>query len=103
MLHYRNRKSITFEGITSRYLAGMLLNCAIFGAMFRPLKPRRIKVKNIPETAALEVKTTLLAKGVSTTSLHCVQPNRSGFFGTNNNTEYPTAAELLGSSPNIVK
>ncbi|KAH0955530.1 hypothetical protein HN011_010929 [Eciton burchellii] len=84
------------------FQAGMLLNCAIFGAMFRPLKPRRIKVKNIPETAALEVKTTLLAKGVSTTSLHCVQPNRSGFFGTNNNTEYPTAAELLGSSPNIV-
>lgn len=83
----------------------MLLHCAIFGAMFRPLKPTRIKVKNTPENAALEVKTTLMGKGVSTTSLHCVQPasNRSGFFGTNNNTEYPTAAELLGSSPNIVK
>ncbi|XP_018047910.1 PREDICTED: monocarboxylate transporter 10 isoform X2 [Atta colombica] len=81
---------------------GMLLHCAIFGAMFRPLKPTRIKVKNTPENAALEVKTTLIEKGVSTTSLHCVQPNRSGFFGTNNNTEYPTAAELLGSSPNIV-
>ncbi|RLU23535.1 hypothetical protein DMN91_003740 [Ooceraea biroi] len=83
--------------------ASMLLHCAIFGAMFRPLKPTRIKVKDIPETAALEVKTTLLGKGASTTSLHCVQPSsRSGFFGTNNNTEYPTAAELLGSSPNIV-
>lgn len=82
--------------------AGMLLHCAIFGAMFRPLKPTRIKVKNTPENAALEVKTTLMGKGVSTTSLHCMQPNRSGFFGTNNNTEYPTAAELLGSSPNIV-
>ncbi|XP_071560079.1 monocarboxylate transporter 12 isoform X2 [Temnothorax nylanderi] len=82
--------------------AGMILHCAIFGAMFRPLKPTRIKVKKTPENAALEVKTTLMAKGVSTTSLHCVQPNRSGFFGTNNNTEYPTAAELLGSNPNIV-
>lgn len=84
------------------FQAGMLLNCAIFGAMFRPLKPTRIKVKNTPENAALEVKTTLMEKGVSTTSLHCVQPNRSGFFGTNNNMEYPTAAELLGSNPNIV-
>ncbi|XP_032667087.1 monocarboxylate transporter 12 isoform X1 [Odontomachus brunneus] len=84
------------------FQAGMLLNCAIFGAMFRPLKPTRIKVKSTPENAALEVKTTLMGKGVSTASLHCVQPNRSGFFGTNNNTEYPTAAEILGSSPNIV-
>ncbi|KAL6444681.1 hypothetical protein ACFW04_002041 [Cataglyphis niger] len=79
------------------FQAGMLLNCAIFGAMFRPLKPTRIKVKNTPENAALEVKTALMGKGVSTTSLHCVPPNRSGFFGTNNNTEYPTAAELFGN------
>lgn len=84
------------------FQAGMLLNCAIFGAMFRPLKPTRIKMKNTSENAALEVKTTLMEKGVSTTSLHCVQPNRSGFFGTNNNTEYPTAAELFRSNPNIV-
>lgn len=81
----------------------MLLNCAIFGAMFRPLKPTRIKVKSTPENAALEVKTTLMEKGVSTTSLHCVRPNRNGFFGTNNNTEYPTAAEHFRSNPNIVK
>ncbi|EFN80568.1 Monocarboxylate transporter 14 [Harpegnathos saltator] len=84
------------------FQAGMLLNCAIFGAMFRPLKPTRIKVKSTPENATLEVKSTLMGKGVSTASLHCVQPNRSRFFGTNNNTEYPTAAEMLGSSPNIV-
>ncbi|XP_072755176.1 monocarboxylate transporter 12 isoform X1 [Anoplolepis gracilipes] len=84
------------------FQAGMLLNCAIFGAMFRPLKPTRIKVKNTPENAPLEVKTTLVGNHVSTTSLHCAQPNRSGFFGTNNNTEYPTAAELFGSNPNIV-
>ncbi|XP_076166600.1 monocarboxylate transporter 14 isoform X4 [Ptiloglossa arizonensis] len=84
------------------FQAGMLLNCAIFGAMFRPLKPTRIKVKSTPENAGLEVKSSLMARGVSTASLHCVQPGRSGFFGTNNNTEYPTAAELLGSNPNIV-
>ncbi|XP_011171219.1 monocarboxylate transporter 3 isoform X2 [Solenopsis invicta] len=83
--------------------AGMLLHCAVFGAMFRPLKPTRIKVKKTPENAALEVKATLMEKGVSMTSLHCVQPNRrTSVFGTNNNTEYPTAAELLSSSPNIV-
>lgn len=81
----------------------MLLNCAIFGAMFRPLKPTRIKVKNTSENTELEVKSPTIGKNVSTTSLHCVQPNRSGFFGTNNNTQYPTAAEVLGSSPNIVK
>ncbi|XP_076637809.1 monocarboxylate transporter 14 isoform X2 [Colletes latitarsis] len=86
------------------FQAGMLLNCAIFGAMFRPLKPTRIKVKSTPENAGLqlETKSSLMARGVSTASLHCVQPARSGFFGTNNNTEYPTAAELLGSNPNIV-
>lgn len=81
----------------------MLLNCSIFGAMFRPLKPTRIKVKSTPENVGLEVKNGLMAKGMSTTSLHCVQPGRSGFFGTNNNTEYPTAAEMLGSNHNIVK
>ncbi|OAD56098.1 Monocarboxylate transporter 12 [Eufriesea mexicana] len=85
------------------FQAGMLLNCSIFGAMFRPLKPTRIKVKSTPENAGLEVKNSLMARGVSTASLHCVQPERSGFFGTNNNTDYPTAAELLGSNPNIVK
>ncbi|XP_020297605.1 monocarboxylate transporter 12 isoform X3 [Pseudomyrmex gracilis] len=83
------------------FQAGMLLNCAIFGALFRPLKPTRIKVKSTPENA--EATTTLVGKGEgSTASLHCVQPNRSGFLGTNNNTEYPTAAEVIGSSPNIV-
>ncbi|PBC31691.1 Monocarboxylate transporter [Apis cerana cerana] len=83
-------------------IAGMLLNCSIFGAMFRPLKPTRIKVKSTPENAGLEVKNSLIGRGVSMASLHCVQPERSGFFGTNNNTDYPTAAELLGSNPNIV-
>ncbi|KAG7202991.1 hypothetical protein KM043_010123 [Ampulex compressa] len=80
---------------------GMLLNCAIFGAMFRPLKPTRIKVKATQENVDVETKTALLGRGVSTASLHCVQPSRSGILGTNNNTVYPTAAELLGSSPNI--
>ncbi|XP_066598707.1 monocarboxylate transporter 12 [Prorops nasuta] len=89
------RETLLFHG-------GMLLNCAIFGAMFRPLKPSRIKVKATQENAAIEAKASLMSKGVSTASLHCVQPSRSGIFGTNNNTEYPTAAELLGSSPNIV-
>ncbi|XP_026668305.1 uncharacterized protein LOC108623674 isoform X3 [Ceratina calcarata] len=85
------------------FQAGMLLNCAIFGAMFRPLKPTLIKMKPNLENGGLEVKSNLMATGVSTASLHCVvQPGRSGFFGTNNNTEYPTAAEILGSIPNIV-
>ncbi|KAI4487264.1 PREDICTED: uncharacterized protein LOC106793402 [Polistes canadensis] len=84
------------------FQAGMLLNCAIFGAMFRPLKPTRIKIKPNQENDVIEANTTFIGKGVSTTSLHYVQPNRIGLFGTNNNTEYPTAAQLIGSSPNIV-
>ena len=81
----------------------MFLSCAVFGAMFRPLKPRRIKVKPTEENAIIEVKTSLMGKGLSLGSLHAGQPIRSRFFGTNNNTEYPTAAQFIGSSPNIVK
>ncbi|XP_023288004.1 monocarboxylate transporter 3 [Orussus abietinus] len=82
---------------------GMLLNCAIFGAMFRPLKPTRIKVKaQQPEDVGNETKTPLMGKGVSTTSLHVGQPIRHRFFGTNNNMEYPTAAQVIGSSPDIM-
>ena len=82
----------------------MLLNCAVFGALFRPLKPTRVKMSASPEgPVGLEVRTTLLAKGHSTASLHASQPISNRFFGTNNNTEYPTAAQVLGSSPDIVK
>lgn len=81
----------------------MLLHCAIFGALFRPLKPKRIKMDPNLENTAVEVKTTLLTKGQSMTSLHASQPITNRFFGTNNNTEYPTAAQVLGSSPDIVK
>ncbi|XP_011504318.1 PREDICTED: monocarboxylate transporter 12 isoform X2 [Ceratosolen solmsi marchali] len=84
------------------YQAGMLLNCAVFGALFRPLKPTRVKVIGNVDAAAAEGKTTLLIKGTSMTSLHANQPITNRFFGTNNNTEYPTAAQLLGSSPDIV-
>lgn len=86
----------------------MLLNCAVFGAMFRPLKPTRVKMPvtaaSVENTAAtgIEVKTTILPKGCgSTTSLHASQPITNRFFGTNNNTEYPTAAQALGSIPDI--
>lgn len=99
---YIIEKSFNLDVLVAN-IAGMLLNCSIFGAMFRPLKPTRIKVKSTPENAGLEVKNSLIRRGVSMASLHCVQPERSGFFGTNNNTDYPTAAELLGSNPNIVK
>ena len=80
----------------------MLLNCAVFGAVYRPLKPRRIKVKPTQENV-IEANTSLMAKGLSLGSLHTGQPIRSRFFGTNNNTEYPTAAQFIGSSPDIVK
>ncbi|XP_058802122.1 monocarboxylate transporter 3 isoform X2 [Phymastichus coffea] len=83
--------------------AGMLLNCAVFGAMFRPLKPKRVKVAANPETVAsgIELRTTIMSQGVSTASLHASQPITNRFFGTNNNTEYPTAAQALGSVHDI--
>lgn len=82
----------------------MLLNCATFGAMFRPLKPTRIKVKpSSQDNGTNEAKTTLMAQGLSMGSLHAGQPHRSRFFGTNNNMEYPTAAQVIGSSPDIIK
>lgn len=81
----------------------MLLNCVIFGAMFRPLKPTRIKVQQTQEQVGAEVKSPLMGKGASTTSLHANHPIRNRFFGTNNNTEYPTAAQLLSSHPDIAK
>ncbi|XP_043278418.1 uncharacterized protein [Venturia canescens] len=85
------------------FQAGMLLNCATFGAMFRPLKPTRIKVEQTQEQVGAEVKSPLMGKGASTTSLHANHPIRNRFFGTNNNTEYPTAAQLLSSHPDIAK
>ena len=73
----------------------MLLNCALFGAMFRPLKPTRIKTSANTDNPGVEAKTALLGKGMSTTSLHASQPMTHRFFGTNNNTEYPTAADIV--------
>lgn len=85
----------------------MLLNCAIFGAMFRPLKPSRIKVKQSEvnqDKNVQEVKSPLMKKGFSSNSLHASQPLAVGWiFGTNNNAEYPTAAQVIGSNPDIVK
>ncbi|XP_063991262.1 monocarboxylate transporter 14 [Diachasmimorpha longicaudata] len=87
--------------------SAMLLNCAVFGSLFRPLRPKRIKVKQsevAPEAVVPEVKTSLLKNGVSTTSLHGSQLIAVGWrFGTNNNAEYPTAAEAIGSIPNLIK
>ncbi|XP_014294874.1 monocarboxylate transporter 14 [Microplitis demolitor] len=88
--------------------SGMLLNCAICGAMFRPLKPSRIKVKKSEvnqEGIGEEVKSPLVnGKSVSTHSLRGSQHLAVGWiFGTNNNAEYPTAAQVIASNPNIVK
>ncbi|XP_034944405.1 monocarboxylate transporter 13-like isoform X2 [Chelonus insularis] len=86
--------------------AGMLLHCAIFGAMFRPLKPSRIKVKKseVAQENLTEIKSPLMKKSASTQSLHGSQSMTVGWiFGTNNNTEYPTAAQVIASNPNIVK
>ncbi|KAJ8674038.1 hypothetical protein QAD02_005300, partial [Eretmocerus hayati] len=83
--------------------AGMLLNCAVFGLLFRPLQPTRVKMNSVSIVEnGIEAKTTLLAKGHSMTSLHASQHMSNRFFGTSSNAEYPTAAEALGSAPDIV-
>ncbi|KAH0534489.1 monocarboxylate transporter 12 [Cotesia glomerata] len=87
--------------------SGMLLTCTICGAMFRPLKPTRIKVKKseVAQEAIEEVKSPLVnGKSASTHSLRGSQHLSVGWiFGTNNNAEYPTAAQVIASNPNIVK
>ncbi|CAG5083499.1 Similar to slc16a12b: Monocarboxylate transporter 12-B (Danio rerio) [Cotesia congregata] len=87
--------------------SGMLLTCTICGAMFRPLKPTRIKVKKseVAQEAIEEVKSPLVnGKSASTHSLRGSQYLSVGWiFGTNNNAEYPTAAQVIASNPNIVK
>ncbi|XP_015610429.1 monocarboxylate transporter 12 [Cephus cinctus] len=87
--------------VTLLVQGGMLLSCVIFGALFRPLKPTLIKVKANEDNTELDVKTSFIGKAVSTRSLYLDHPHSSRLYGTNNNTQYPTAAELIGSSPNI--
>lgn len=85
----------------------MLLQCAVFGALFRPIRPKRIKVKQSDvttlENIGNELKSPLMMNGISVNSLHASQPILHGrIFKTNNNAEYPTAAQILGSNPEIV-
>lgn len=85
----------------------MLLHCAIFGSLFRPLRPKLLKVKQsevVQDNTIAEVKSPLMNNGISTTSLHGSQLIASGRrFGTNNNADYPTAADAIGSIPNLIK
>ncbi|XP_046745469.1 monocarboxylate transporter 12-like isoform X2 [Diprion similis] len=81
--------------------AGMLLNCAVFGALLRPLAPSLVKVKATEENTEIEM-VPLSRKSGSAGCLYTTQPSGRRLLGTNNNTEFATAAQFLGSSPNIV-
>ncbi|KAF7997492.1 hypothetical protein HCN44_006063 [Aphidius gifuensis] len=97
--NYGWRRAMFIQGV-------MLLHCAVFGALFRPLRPKRIKVKQFEvkqENIGNESKNPLMIKGISVNSLHASQPLPVGWiFKTNNNAEYPTAAQVIGSNPEIV-
>ncbi|XP_034253113.1 uncharacterized protein LOC117652365 isoform X2 [Thrips palmi] len=99
--------------------AGLVLSCALFGALFRPLEPSKVEVPYDPVKAAEMQAAEKLAdekdgeqrlpllmrikmardemRARSTASLH-----ESG-HGANNNTSYPTAAQILGSSTRVLK
>ncbi|XP_068992054.1 monocarboxylate transporter 14 isoform X5 [Neodiprion pinetum] len=82
--------------------AGMLLNCAVFGALLRPLAPSCVKVYKATEEKTEIEMVPLSRKSGSAGCLYTTQPSGRRLLGTNNNTEFATAAQLLGSSPNIV-
>ena len=71
----------------------MLLSCVAFGAMFREIKPTRVKVKKSQDPTEGDDTNSFLGAATSCNSLHVTQPARNRFFRTNNNTEYPTAAQ----------
>ncbi|KAJ1532206.1 hypothetical protein ONE63_000826 [Megalurothrips usitatus] len=99
--------------------AGMVLSLSLMGALFRPLLPTKVEVPYDPVKAAEmrnghgdagdkdgEHRVPLLMRikmardemrARSTASLHEPQ------HGANNNTSYPTAAQVLGSSTRVLK
>ncbi|XP_014205911.1 monocarboxylate transporter 4 [Copidosoma floridanum] len=81
---YGWRKAMLCQG-------GLLLNCAIFGMTFKPVKPTRVK---IPKDADIHVQTTATTTATTTAGR---------LLGTNNNADYPTAGEAIrDSNPNII-
>ncbi|XP_048511572.1 monocarboxylate transporter 14 isoform X2 [Athalia rosae] len=83
--------------------SGLLLNCAVFGALLRPLRPSRVKVRAAGERrgAVIEME-PLFGKSGSAGALYAVQPTGRRLLATNNNTEFSTAAEIvIGSSPDV--
>lgn len=81
----------------------MLLNCAVFGALLRPLKPTRVKVSAVNDKTEIEMVPLQSGRSGSMGCLYTTQPPGRRLLGTNNNTEFSTAAQLIGSSSNIVK
>nr|XP_046483376.1 monocarboxylate transporter 12-like isoform X3 [Neodiprion pinetum] len=104
--HYGWRGAFLIQAGLLIYLfispSGMLLNCAVFGALLRPLAPSCVKVYKATEEKTEIEMVPLSRKSGSAGCLYTTQPSGRRLLGTNNNTEFATAAQLLGSSPNIV-
>ncbi|KAL1131599.1 hypothetical protein AAG570_011213 [Ranatra chinensis] len=95
--------------------AAIILHCAVFGGLFRPLKPVHVSVSNQSEETEEQTNLPLLQRiklardqmrtADSTASLEdvgltAVQPTEvnSKILKANNNSLYPTAADILNSS-----
>ncbi|XP_046598216.1 uncharacterized protein LOC107217251 isoform X6 [Neodiprion lecontei] len=100
--HYGWRGAFLIQAGLLIYLFRMLLNCAVFGALLRPLAPSCVKVYKATEEKTEIEMVPLSRKSGSAGCLYTTQPSGRRLLGTNNNTEFATATQLLGSSPNIV-
>jgi len=96
--------------------AGIILNCAVFGSFYRPLKPVQVTVSNdkeedtnqptqVPLLQRIKLARDQLRKADSTVSIEnevgimAVPPSDTkGFLRAKNNSTYPTAAEVLNQS-----
>ncbi|KAK7869035.1 hypothetical protein R5R35_002983 [Gryllus longicercus] len=107
-------------------LAGLVLNCAIFGLMYRPLKPQKVTVENkdggeetpkdeqgagkpgeqLPLLVRIKMarddqlhKSTSIGSFADNVSVTAEKPfSQNRLLKANNNNTYPTAAEALAGS-----
>lgn len=78
----------------------MLLNCAVFAALFRPVKQTRLKITSKVNGKVDIEKKNPSEKG-SVVSLQVLSTKSR--LGTNNNTDYPTVAEMINSTQDLAK
>ncbi|KAF6212002.1 hypothetical protein GE061_012520 [Apolygus lucorum] len=98
--------------------AGMVLCCALFSALYRPLKPIRVSVPNpdiengedkLPLLERIRRARDILKRTYSTISIDneigitAVEPYHTTILRANNNSTYPTASEIFNRGGDTAK